>query len=57
MRVLGIDCGSERTGYGVIETDGPEPRMVVAGVIRTSPKAPLEKRLLEIAQGLRRVIA
>jgi crossover junction endodeoxyribonuclease RuvC len=57
VRVLGIDCGSERTGYGVIDTDGPEQRMVAAGVIRTSPKAPIEKRLLEIAQGLRRVIA
>jgi crossover junction endodeoxyribonuclease RuvC len=57
VRVLGIDCGSERTGYGVIETDGLGHRMVAAGVIRTSLKAPLEKRLLEIAQGLRRLIA
>ena len=56
MRVLGIDCGSERTGYGVIEADGLEHRIVVAGVIRTSPKSPFEKRLLEIAQGLRRLI-
>ena len=22
MRILGIDCGSARTGYGVIESDG-----------------------------------
>ena len=22
MRVLGIDCGSERTGYGIIDSDG-----------------------------------
>ncbi|MBZ5586873.1 MAG: crossover junction endodeoxyribonuclease RuvC [Acidobacteriia bacterium] len=56
MRTLGIDCGSERTGYGVIETDGAEHRMIAAGVIRTSPKWPFEKRLLEIAQGLRRLI-
>ncbi len=56
MRVLGIDCGSERTGYGIIETDGVEHRIVVAGVIRTSPKAPFESRLLEIAQALRRLI-
>ena len=56
MRVLGIDCGSERTGYGVIESDGLDHRMLAAGVIRTDTKAPFEKRLLEIAGGLRRLI-
>jgi crossover junction endodeoxyribonuclease RuvC len=56
VRILGIDCGSERTGYGVIDTDGLEHRMIVAGVIRTSPKWPFEKRLLEIAAGLRALI-
>jgi crossover junction endodeoxyribonuclease RuvC len=57
MRVLGIDCGTQRTGYGVIEADGPRLRMLAAGVIATSPKAPLETRLLEIAQVLRRIVA
>ena len=56
MRVLGIDCGSERTGYGVIESDGSVHRMLEAGVIRTNPKWPFEKRLLEIAGGLRELI-
>jgi crossover junction endodeoxyribonuclease RuvC len=56
VRVLGIDCGSERTGYGVIESDGLCHRMVVAGVIRTSPRWPFEKRLVEIANGLRGLI-
>ena len=56
MRVLGIDCGSQRTGYGVIDSDGAEHRMVVAGVISTSPKSPFEKRLLEIATALRSLI-
>jgi crossover junction endodeoxyribonuclease RuvC len=53
VRVLGIDCGSERTGYGVIESDGLDHRLIAAGVIRTNTKWPFEKRLLEIAQGLR----
>ncbi|HUP05325.1 MAG TPA: crossover junction endodeoxyribonuclease RuvC [Bryobacteraceae bacterium] len=57
MRVLGIDCGTERTGYGVIETRGPERRMIAAGAIRTNPKDPLEKRLLEIGLALRRIVA
>ena len=56
MRVLGIDCGSERTGYGVIESDGSVHRMLAAGVIRTSPKQPFAERLLDIARGLRGVI-
>ncbi|HLK49970.1 MAG TPA: crossover junction endodeoxyribonuclease RuvC [Bryobacteraceae bacterium] len=56
MRVLGIDCGSERTGYGVIESDGVDHRLIAAGVIRTDPKTPFEKRLLTIAEGLRRLI-
>jgi crossover junction endodeoxyribonuclease RuvC len=56
MRVLGIDCGTERTGFGVIESDGVEHRMVTSGVIRTNPKDPLEARLLHIARGLRSVI-
>src|SRR5947207_15730884 len=56
VRVLGIDCGSEVTGYGVIESDGAEHRMIAAGVICTSPKWPFERRLLVIAEGLRRLI-
>jgi crossover junction endodeoxyribonuclease RuvC len=56
VRVLGIDCGSERTGYGVIESDGLDHRMIAAGVIRTNAKDPFEQRLLEIAGGLRRLI-
>ena len=57
MRVLGIDCGTEHTGYGLIESDGRSHRMIAAGCIHTSPKDVLEARLLVIAQGLRQVIA
>jgi len=56
MRVLGVDCGVERTGYGVIDSDGRTHRLVAAGLIRTSPRAALELRLLRIAEGLRNVI-
>jgi len=56
MRILGIDCGTENTGYGLIESDGRSHRMIVAGCIRTSPKEALEVRLLTIARGLRQVI-
>jgi crossover junction endodeoxyribonuclease RuvC len=56
MRVLGIDCGTERTGYGIIDSDGRRHRLVAAGVIRTHSAAPLEQRLLSIAGGLREAI-
>ncbi|HSB16865.1 MAG TPA: crossover junction endodeoxyribonuclease RuvC [Bryobacteraceae bacterium] len=56
MRILGIDCGTERTGYGVIESDGRAHRVVVSGVIRTRPADPMEHRLLAVSQGLVDVI-
>jgi crossover junction endodeoxyribonuclease RuvC len=56
MRILGIDCGTEHTGYGLIESDGRSHRMIAAGCIRTLPKEALEMRLLAIARGLREVI-
>ncbi len=61
MKILGIDPGLERTGYGVIETDaagaGSAPRLVEAGVVRTDTKAALEARLAEIESGLEGVLA
>jgi crossover junction endodeoxyribonuclease RuvC len=56
VRVLGIDCGSERTGYGIVDSDGLRHRMVAAGVIKTNPRWPFERRLNEIAEGLRELI-
>lgn len=56
MRILGIDCGTERTGYGLIESDGRSHRMITAGCIKTSPREPLSARLFTIAQGLREVV-
>jgi crossover junction endodeoxyribonuclease RuvC len=56
MRVLGIDCGTEYTGYGLIDSDGRVHRIVAAGSIHTSSKEALQSRLLTIATELRRVI-
>jgi len=56
LRVLGIDCGTERTGYGVIETDGRSHTLIDAGVIAASEKDALATRLFVIAAGLREVI-
>ena len=56
MRVLGIDCGTERTGWGVIASDGRNHRVVAHGLIRTSSRDPLENRLMEIAGALRAIL-
>jgi crossover junction endodeoxyribonuclease RuvC len=53
VRVLGIDCGTERTGYGVIDSDGRAHRLVDAGVIRTLRQDAMHLRLLTIARELR----
>lgn len=57
MRILGIDCGTERTGYGVVESDGKRHAAIAFGVLKTNPRAPMADRLCVIAQGLREVIA
>jgi crossover junction endodeoxyribonuclease RuvC len=55
-RVLGIDCGSNATGYGVIDTDGRVNRIVASGVIRTKRQAPFSDRLHQISISLRKLI-
>jgi len=56
MRILGIDCGTERTGWGVIESDGRRHSVLGHGVIKTKLRDPLELRLQCIAAGLRGIL-
>jgi len=58
MRVLGIDCGGEYTGYGVVEQDDQGClRHLCSGAIRLSPRDALELRLKTICEGLAEIIA
>jgi crossover junction endodeoxyribonuclease RuvC len=57
VKVFGIDPGSERTGYGCIETDGSRHRLVVCGAVATSPRSSFPEKLLAIHQTLRRLLA
>lgn len=57
MRILGVDCGTEKTGYGVIDSDGRSHRLVCCGVIATRPREALGLRLAALAEGLEEVIA
>jgi crossover junction endodeoxyribonuclease RuvC len=58
MRVLGIDCGTECTGYGVVEqTCDGELRCLDFGAIRLSPREPLPRRLERVFTRLSELIA
>jgi crossover junction endodeoxyribonuclease RuvC len=48
VRIFGIDPGSDRTGYGCVETDGSRHRIVTCGAIRASGAASFSDRLLAI---------
>ena len=56
MRILGIDPGLARVGYGVIDTGGGEQRMLDCGIIRTDAGRSDGDRMVEIAADLRMLI-
>jgi len=51
VRVFGIDPGSERTGYGCVETDGSRHRIVLCGAIAPGAR-PFPDKLLAIHREL-----
>jgi crossover junction endodeoxyribonuclease RuvC len=55
-RILGIDPGTVRTGYGLLEVDGLNAVYVTSGVVTASRSLPLEQRLWAIYQGLLEVV-
>lgn len=57
MRILGIDPGYGRTGYGIVELAGNRIRPLEFGLVETNSKLPMEKRLLQIYDALRGIIA
>ncbi|MCI0339917.1 MAG: crossover junction endodeoxyribonuclease RuvC [Planctomycetales bacterium] len=57
MRVLGIDPGTIRVGFGVVEAGASTYRAVAFGVVASASTAPLPERLRRIHAGLTRVIA
>jgi crossover junction endodeoxyribonuclease RuvC len=66
MRVLGIDCGTEYTGYGVVELlsdernnarDNDRLVCIVCGAIKVSPRDPMPTRLSHISIGLQELIS
>ena len=56
MRIFGIDPGSERTGYGCIETAGTGHRLVICGLISAPARATFPERLQTIHAGLKSLL-
>ena len=56
MRVFGIDPGSERTGYGCVETDGRRHHLVACGAITPPARAPFPQRLAVIHRELQTLL-
>jgi crossover junction endodeoxyribonuclease RuvC len=57
IRILGIDPGLRRTGWGMVVIDGNRLSYVACGSLATDDKASLAMRLLAIHDGLRQVVA
>ena len=57
MRLLGLDPGLRHTGWGVIEAAGNRLRHVADGAVHSSNARPLAERLVELHDGLARIIA
>ncbi len=58
MRILGIDPGLARVGYGVIEIDPRQGRqsLLDCGILRTDPGRSEGDRMVEISRDLRQLV-
>jgi len=54
--ILGVDPGSIRTGYGVIESNGRRHRLIETGVFAPPRRAELPERLQFVRHGLGELI-
>ena len=57
VRIIGIDPGLRRTGWGVIEIDGNRLTFIACGSVEPPDTLPLASRLLGIHEGLAKVLA
>jgi crossover junction endodeoxyribonuclease RuvC len=56
-RIIGIDPGLRRTGWGVVESDGVRLGYVASGLLTSTADEDLAYRLRELFEGLSSVIA
>ncbi len=56
MRILGIDPGLQKTGWGVIEIHGNALTFIASGLIKTQASLPLYARLVLLGEGIEKVL-
>lgn len=56
MKILGIDPGLARVGFGLIETDGYNVKLLNYGIIETENNLPQSERLLQIKKDIEELI-
>ncbi|MCE7027233.1 crossover junction endodeoxyribonuclease RuvC [Jiella avicenniae] len=56
VRIVGIDPGLRRTGWGIVETMGNSLRFVASGTITSDAKCDLASRLCQLHEGLSGII-
>jgi crossover junction endodeoxyribonuclease RuvC len=56
IRILGIDPGLRRTGWGVVDISGNRLMFVACGSVQTDERGSIAERLVTIHDGLRRVV-
>jgi crossover junction endodeoxyribonuclease RuvC len=57
VRVLGIDPGSETTGWGIVEGEASRYHLVEYGTVKAPPRERFSARLLKISDGIEALIA
>ena len=57
IRIIGIDPGLRRTGWGIIDSVGNSLRFIASGTVRSDDKAALAARLCQLHDGLAEVLA
>jgi crossover junction endodeoxyribonuclease RuvC len=56
VKILGIDPGSQRTGYGCLESDGSRHLLVLCGALSIPPRLSFPEKLLAIHAGLTEIL-
>ena len=57
LRILGIDPGLRRTGWGLLAVEGTRLGFVACGTVTSDGALPLSERLKQLHDGLARVVA
>lgn len=52
VRIIGIDPGLRKTGWGIIDSEGSKLTFLASGTIRTDAASDLSERLMQVYKGL-----